>query len=59
MFMQKRSLKKTFNQYGDESVSSKLKHYNPLNLFFQHLPVKEKVKKIEVNRMRNGCVIDT
>ena len=23
----------------------------------QHLPVKEKVKKIEVNRMRNGYII--
>ena len=26
---------------------------------FQHLPVGEEVKKIEVNRMRNGCIIDT
>ena len=26
---------------------------------FQHLPVKEKVIKIEVRRMRNGYVIDT
>ena len=26
---------------------------------FQHLLVKEKVKKVEVNRMRNGYIIDT
>ena len=25
---------------------------------FQHLPVKEKVEKIEVDRMRNGYVVD-
>ena len=33
--------------------------YNPANLIFQHLPAKEKVKKIEVNRLRNGYVNDT
>ena len=26
---------------------------------FQHLLIKEKVKKIEVNRMRNGYIVDT
>ena len=36
-----------------------MKYYNPPNLIFQHLPVKEKAKKIEVNRMRNGYIIDT
>ena len=36
-----------------------MKYYNPPNPIFQHLPVKEKVKKIEVNRMRNGYIIDT
>ena len=36
-----------------------LKYYNPPNLIFQHLPVEEKVKKIEVNRMRNGYIIYT
>ena len=25
----------------------------------QHLPIKEKVKKIEINRMRNGYIFDT
>ena len=29
------------------------------NLIVQHLPVKERGRKIEINRMRNGYVIDT
>ena len=49
----------TFNQDGDESAILKTKNYNPPNLIFQHLPVKEKVKNVEVNRMRNGYIIDT
>ena len=49
----------TFNQDGDESAILGLKHHNPSNLIFQHLPVKEKVKNVEVNRMRNGYIIDT
>ena len=32
----------------------KIKYYNPKNLIVQHLPVKEREKKIEINRMRNG-----
>ena len=35
----------TFNQDGDESAILTIKYYNPPNLIFQHLPVKEKVKK--------------
>ena len=49
----------TFNQEGDESAILRIKYYNPRNLIFQHLPVKEKVKNVEVNRMRNGYIIDT
>ena len=49
----------TFNEDGGESAILTIKYYNPPNLIFQHLPVKEKVKKIEVNRMRNGYIIDT
>ena len=41
----------TFNQNGDECVILGRKYYNPRNLKFQHLPVKEKVKNVEVNRM--------
>ena len=49
----------TFNEDGDESAILTIKYYNPPGLIFQHLPVKEKVKKIEVNRMQNGYIIDT
>ena len=49
----------THNQDGDESAILTIKYYNPLNLIFQHLPVKERVKNIGVNRMRNGYIIDT
>ena len=49
----------TFNEDGDESAILTIKYYNPPDLIFQYLPVKEKVKKIEVNRMRNGYIIDT
>ena len=49
----------TFNEDGDESAILANKYYNPPNLIFQLLPVKEKVKKIEVNSMRNGYIIDT
>ena len=48
----------TFNQDGDESAILRIKYYNPPNLIFQHLPVKEKVKNVEVNRKRNGYIID-
>ena len=50
---------KTFNQGGNESGILKLIDYNPPNLIFQHLAVKEEVKNIEVFRMRNGYIIDT
>ena len=49
----------TFNEDGDESAILRIKYYNPRDLIFQHLPVKEKVKKIEVNSMKNGYIIDT
>ena len=31
---------------------------NDENLIVQHLPVKKREKKIEINRMRNGYIID-
>ena len=49
----------TFNQDGDESAILTIKYYNPPNLIYQHFPVKEKVKNIEVNRMRKCYIIDT
>ena len=36
----------------------KIKYYNPKNLIVQHLPVEEREKKIEINRMRNEYIID-
>ena len=49
----------TFNEDGDESAILTIKYYNPPNLIFQHILVKGKVKKVEINRMRNGYIIDT
>ena len=49
----------TFNEDGDESAILTIKYHNPPDLIFQHLPIKEKVKKVDVNRMRNGYIIDT
>ena len=34
-----------------------IKSFNPKNLIVHYLPVKEKVKTIEINRMRNGYLI--
>ena len=39
------------------SAILKIKYYNPKNLIVQHLPVKEREKKIEINRMRNGYIV--
>ena len=36
----------------------KIKYYNPKNSIVQNLPIKEKEKKIEINRMRNGYIMD-
>ena len=49
----------TFNQEGDESAILRIKYCNPPELIFQQLPVKEKVKNVEVKRLRNGYIIDT
>ena len=49
----------TFIEDGNESALLTIKYYNPRDLIFQHLAVKEKVKKIEVDRMRNGNHFDT
>ena len=40
------------------SAFLKIKYYYPKNLLVQHLPIKEKEKKIEINRMRNGYFSD-
>ena len=41
------------------SAILKIKYCNPKKLIVQHLPVKEREKKIEINRMRNSYIIDT
>ena len=38
------------------SAILKIKCFYPKNLIVQHLPVKEKVNKFEINRMRNGYI---
>ena len=57
--MNKKLVKKfntqTFNQ---GSAILKIEYYNPKNLIVQHLLVKEREKKIEKSRMRNGYNID-
>ena len=46
----------TFIRVGDECAMLRVKHHNPPDLIFQHLSVKEKFKKIEVNRMRKRYI---
>ena len=41
------------------SAVLKIKYYSPKSLIVQHITIKEKEKKIENNRMRNGYIIDT
>ena len=36
----------------------RIKYYNPKNFIVQHISVAEKEKKIEINCMRNGYIID-
>ena len=40
------------------SALLKIKYHNPRDLVVQDLPVNESVKKIEINRLRNGFVLD-
>ena len=44
-------INQTFNQ---GSAILKIEHYNPRNVIIQHLPVKEKEKKIQINLIKNG-----
>ena len=44
--------------FNQGSAILKIKYYNPRDLVVQHLPVKEKEKKIGINRMRIGYIID-
>ena len=60
--------------FNQGSAILKIKYYNPRDLIVQHLPIKEKIKKdeintlcivdnreipkVEINRMRNGYITD-
>ena len=53
-------VKKFNNQtFTKGSAVLKVKYYNPKNLIDQHLPIKERVSKMEINRMRNGYIKET
>ena len=54
-------LVKKFNEvnFTQGSAILKIKYHNPKNLTVQHLPVNERVSKTEINRMRNGYILDT
>ena len=41
------------------SATLKIKYYNRKNLIVQHIPNKEQVKKMQINRMRNGYIVNT
>ena len=45
-------------KFNQGSAILKIKYYNPKNLIVQHLPVEEREKKIQINRMRDGYNID-
>ena len=54
-------LVKKFNTqtFTRRSAILKIKFYKPKNLIVQHLPVREREKKKEINRMRKGYIVDT
>ena len=43
-----------FNQQSFKSLAMLNKYYNPQDILLQHIPIKEELGKIEVNRLRNG-----
>ena len=50
---------KPFNKDGNDIAMLQTKFYNPPNLLFQQLAVKEKIKNDDVNRMRKSSIVDT
>ena len=49
----------SFHQDGNQSAIVKLNIYKKPDLVFQLLPIRERVENIEINRMKNGYIIDT
>ena len=41
------------------SAILEIKYYCPKNLIVQLIPFRERVKKTQTNRMRNGFIVDT
>ena len=53
-------LEKFNNQtFTQESAFLKINYFNPKILIVQHVPIRERVKKFIINRMRNGYIVDT
>ena len=50
-----------FNNQSFTKVSAilRIKCYNPGDITLQHIPLQEKVRKVEVKRMRIGYITDT
>ena len=46
----------TFNKNKNESAILKTKNYNPPDIILQRLPLGERVKNTEVNRLRSGYI---
>ena len=44
--------------FNKGSAFLKIEYYNLKNLIVRHLPIKEREKKMEIIRMRNGYIID-
>ena len=47
------------SNFTQGSAILKIKYHNPKKLIVQHLPVKERVMKMEIDCMRNGFILDT
>ena len=56
--MENEILQKFNTQTFQGSAILKVLYYNPKDLIFQHIPIKEVVQKQELNRMRNGYILD-
>ena len=45
-------------KFNQGSAILRIRYFKPKKLFVQHLPLKEKVKKIEVNCLLNSYIVD-
>ena len=49
----------TIQTFTQGSAKLTINYYNPKNLIVQHLPVKEREKRMEINRLGNGDIVKT